>query len=517
VHLLPTVSHERILIKTSFERPLAEPPRLRIGDAYFPGTRTDTRGFFWLFDAPGLEPSTTYELVIQTAAGSDLCDPWVLTTFPAPGAEPEHLRLLIYTCLGGHDAHITWRGTGPLPLSTRRRLLERGLSLEPDAIISNGDQIYYDLRYGRSPKYMGRSPESIAYAGRFDEALPVLGTANEEVLKRAVDPQIAYLYGTACRSIPTFFLLDDHDYFENDEARPGNGLNLIDLLVGWRSPVVKGGVSFPPDEFMLDLARTSQKLYLPEFLPDPSRPGDLPGSGADDRPEGVSECYGTLRYGTLLEALLFETRRYSTLAGDDAVMIHPKAERWIVDRMAKAEATHVVSVPATIFGWSAGKWMEWYPDVRDEERRLTIEQPKYMWQQGWFEQHNRLLEAASQMEKRIPLFICGDLHSQGEGRILRSGSLDLGSNPVVTVASGSLGTGSRGFPSAFRGMVAEVPNRLTVEEGLPILEKNGFIIADFTPGRIVIRFFAWRPPEPVEAIDSLEPFHVLELKLPGAP
>jgi hypothetical protein len=144
----------------------------------------------------------------------------------------------------------------------------------------------------------------------------------------------------------------------------------------------RGRRLLPPDEFMLDLARTSQKLYLPEFLPDPSRPGDLPGSGADDRTDGVSECYGTLRYGTLLEALLFETRRYSTLAGDDAVMIHPEAERWIVDRMARAEATHLVSVPTTIFGWSAGKWMEWYPDVRDQERRLTIDRPKYMWPQG---------------------------------------------------------------------------------------------------------------------------------------
>jgi phosphodiesterase/alkaline phosphatase D-like protein len=247
-------------------------------------------------------------------------------------------------------------------------------------------------------------------------------------------------------------------------------------------------------------------------LPDAGRPTDLPGSGAPDRPDGVSECYGTLRYGRLLEALLFESRRFTTLTGTDAVMIHPEAEKWLIDRMSAEEATHVVNMPATIFGWSAGKWMEWYPDARNEQGSLTTDESKYMWQEGWFAQHNRILEAASRMKSSIPLFICGDLHSQAEGRIMQSGDLDLRSNPIIAVSSGSLGTGPRGFPSGFRGMLAEVPGDLVVEERLPIVEKNGFIIADFTPEKITISFYAWKPPEPVEAIDDLQPFHVLELR-----
>lgn len=513
VHLLPTVSHNRILIKASFARPLSHAPRLLAGDRSFVGQQTDSNGFFWCFDATDLEPSTQYEMRIQDASGMNLCDPWPLATFPAPDAHPDRLRLLIFTCLGGHDAHITWRGTGPLPLATRRRLLQRALSLKPDALFSSGDQIYYDLRYGRSPKYMGRSPESISYAGTFDPELPILGTDNEEVLKKAVGPQIAYLYGTACRSLPTFFLLDDHDYFENDEARQNDEWNWIDLLLGWRSPIIKAGVSFPPDDFALDLGRSSQKLYLPEFLPDDTRPTDLPGSGAPDRPEKVSECYGTLRYGDLLEALMYESRRFTTLTGDDAVMIHPEAERWLLDRMAAEEAIHVVNLPATIFGWSAGKWMEWYPDRRDEEGNLTTTTPKYMWQKGWFAQHNRILKAASSMKKAIPLFICGDIHSQAEGRIIRSGDLDLSANPVVTIVSGSLGTGPRGFPSGFRGVVAQPPSDLLVQEKLPPLEKDGFVIAEFTRDTITIEFYAWKPPEPLEAIDTLQPHHTLALSL----
>ncbi len=240
-HLLPTVNHNRILIKASFDSALSEPPRLIVDGNGFEGLRTDTEGRFWQFDAKDLEPNTTYELAIHGSSGKGLCDPWPLKTFPAPDDEPERLRLLIYTGLGGHDAHITWRGSGPLPLYIRRALLNRGLSLKPDAVISSGDHIYYDLQYGKAPKYMGRSPESIRYAGEFDRSKPVLGTANEDVLKKAVDPQIAFLYGVSCRSIPTFFLLDDHDYFENDEARAEDEYDFADLFLGWRSPLTKAG------------------------------------------------------------------------------------------------------------------------------------------------------------------------------------------------------------------------------------------------------------------------------------
>jgi hypothetical protein len=513
LHLLPTVSHDRILIKVSFRDPLTAAPRLKAGDRVFQGRQTDTRGLFWAFDATGLAPATRYSLVIQSASGEDLCDAWPLTTFPAPDARPEQLRLLIYTGLGGHDVHISWRGTGPLPLPVRRRLLARALSFEPDALISSGDQIYYDLLYGKAPKYMGRSPESIAYAGRFDRSIPVLGTQNEEVLEKAVGPQIAYLYGTALRSVPAFFLLDDHDYFENDEAIAEDHYSLVDLLLGWRSPLIRAGISFPPDDFMLELGRTAQKLYLPEFLPDDTRPLDLPGSNAVDRAPGVSECYGTLRYGKLVEALLYESRRFITLTGDDAVFTHPEAERWLLDRMAAEETLHVVNVPAVVFGWSAGKWLEWYRDVRGEDGRLSTSLPKYMWQEGWFAQHNRLLQAASRMKRSVPLFVCGDIHSQAEGRILQSGELDLRANPVVAVASGSLGTGAQGFPSGgLRRIVPQPPADLTVEEGLSAVEKNGFVIVDFDLEKIVIRFFAWRPPDPVDAIDTLEPHHTLVLE-----
>ena len=97
-HILPTVSHERLLIKTSFTKNLADPPDLKVGRTVaVKGVRTDTEGRFWMFDAGGLAPDTEYELVLTDAGGKKLCDPWPLKTFPHPDSSPKRLRLLIYT------------------------------------------------------------------------------------------------------------------------------------------------------------------------------------------------------------------------------------------------------------------------------------------------------------------------------------------------------------------------------------------------------------------------------------
>src|SRR5919108_6293806 len=264
-HLLPTSSHERLLIKTSFVRPLESPPILEIAGRrrYRPrGQMTDTRGEFWLFDAPDLMPATTFRLSLRSAEGRSLCEPWHLSTLPAPDAKPERLRALIYTCAGGHDALTPVNGkTRFLPTGVRQHLLRRALSFRPDALIANGDHVYWDLTAPRGALRLGKSAEAKAFAGEFDFKQPVLGTANETFLRRAAGPQIVPVYGTLCRSTPVFFIQDDHDYFDNDEA--------TDEVV-----------TFPPRHWMVDLAQTTQRLYYPEFLPDPYRPLGLPGSSA---------------------------------------------------------------------------------------------------------------------------------------------------------------------------------------------------------------------------------------------
>ena len=253
-HLLPGVSHDRLLLKASFVRPMTAPPTLRAGTRKATGVRLDTAGEFYSFDLTGLEPEHTYQLVLEDAAGRSLCDPWPISTFPSPQATPKRFRLFVYTCAGGHPATVNPDTNGPywVSIANRRKMLLTGLSYKPDAMIAIGDHVYWDLRSPVGSVMLGNAPEAQKLVGQFTRDMPVLGTDNERKLKLVVTPQICDLYGTDFRSTPVFFVQDDHDYFENDEA-------------------TEQMVTFPPDDFMLRLARATQRLYYPEFLPD-SRP-----------------------------------------------------------------------------------------------------------------------------------------------------------------------------------------------------------------------------------------------------
>ena len=96
-HLIPIVNHERIFIKTSFKVPLKNTPRLKIGQRYVAGIKSDTLGRFWQFDISGLEAGKEYELRLIDGSGSFLCDPWPLKTFPHPKYQAERLRILTFT------------------------------------------------------------------------------------------------------------------------------------------------------------------------------------------------------------------------------------------------------------------------------------------------------------------------------------------------------------------------------------------------------------------------------------
>jgi hypothetical protein len=491
-HLLPTVSDSRMLIKVSFNAPLTDAPTLRVGDTAVRGRMSDTRGEFWQFHATDLRPGRPYQLSLVGDQGRMLCEPWQIATFPAADERPEQFRVLFFSCAGGHEAMKF------LPPAVRNRLFRRALSFEPQAAVANGDHVYWDLLSPLTAKRYGASPEAEQIAGRFDRAGIVLGGDNETVLKRAVGPQIAPIYGAAFRSTPIFFIQDDHDYFDNDEA--------TDEII-----------TFPPSHFMLSLARATQQMFYPEFLPDAARPRGLPWSSAADRPDGVSEAFGTIRYGRLAEILLYDIRRTATLAGPSAVYVDPQAEKWLTDRMRATDVTHVVHAPSNPPGWTAGKWGEWYPDVLGADRKLTTATPKPYWQAGWLKQHDRLMAAMSAMKGRVPLVVSGDMHSIALGTMLGSGKLDFKANPINVALPGTIGTWPGGWPSiGIRGVAATPSAALDFAEQIKPIEQHGFILADFTADKIVLRFFTWDvKSQPVEAIDTLQPFHTAELNRPS--
>lgn len=498
-HLLPTANHERFAIKASFIEPLDAFPILHVGDTRTTGRPTDSANQYFSFDIDGLEPDVEYPLKLTDNAGEPLCDTWPLRTFPNPDAAPESVRLVAYTCAGGHPDDNDWF----LSIDVRRRLLKRALSFEPQAVIAIGDHIYYDQRTeleNRGEEYGRNQRAFYEQVGWLDRSLPALGTSNEASLKAAIGPQIGQLYGTLMRSTPSFFVSDDHDYFENDDA---------DATM----------VTFPPDHYQLEFARFSRNIFLPEFLPDWHRPVAMPGTGAGDRAPGISEAFGTLRYGRLVEALIYDCARFLSLKDGRAGLIPPEAERWLHERTRDESVAQLLHIPSHPFGWSAGKWREWYPDVLDIEDGarpgadvgdarvgLTTDREKYLWQSGWWDQHQRLLNSLGVQKQRPAVVLSGDLHAIGHSTIERSRDLDLTDNPVHAVLTGTLGT-RNGWPSDYRGTPPLPAIGLRHEGHGEVFEKNGFTLLDIEPDTITVRLFAWKTGEPEGNIDSLAPYH----------
>ena len=496
-HLIPIANHNRFLLKTSFTVPLSDPPRLKVAERVVEGTKQDTDGRFWSFDVADLEPSTEYFLQLFDRNSKPLTDHWPLRTFPAPGQNVGKLRILAYTCAGGDEEIMQSDGQSMfIPMEYRKRLLARGLSMKPDVVIANGDHVYWDEKSMTrdKPKIIMDAWRAIqAKLGVMNPGKPVLGTSNETILKRVADRQIAHLYGVSLRSTPTYMLTDDHDLFENDEATDDY-------------------ITLPPNQHLLDAARTTQHLYYPEFLPDQTRPLKLAGSDLPDRTPGLSETFGTIRFGALFEGLLYDTKRYVSIDGEKACMVPPEVEKWLENRTARQDTIHLAHVPSTPVAWSAGKWGEWYPDVLGDTGHLVTDKEKPYWLKGWWKQHQRLLKVLSQQENRIPLVISGDLHMIAGAKIVRSGNLDLSENPVHSFVVGPLGTGGPAYPSAARGVLPQTPTSMEATEYQRPLEKNGFTIIDISRNEISLEMYAWRYPKSGKTIEEMAPINRIVLR-----
>ena len=495
-HLIPTANHTRIRLKVSLRRAHVDAPHLRIGDRVAKGIAGDDSGQFFTFDAAGLAPETEYTLQIESASGEALCEAWPLKTFPAPDTRPKRFRLLAYTCAGGPDNLYNFGFIDAyVAIPIRQRLLARALSFAPDAAVANGDHVYWDMK-SKFGWALGESWRAGWVAGYFDREAPVGRGENLEVLKRAFGPQIAGLYGVMLRSTPSYFLQDDHDYGENDEA----------------SEALR---TFPADPFMLDLAQTTQRLYYPELLAGQGVPAEFTSS-AD-----TCESFGAMRYGDLFEALLYDCRRDFRNASDPALghdtsgFVPSEIERWLTGRTATSDALHLAHMPSTPILWSAGKWGEWYPDFKDDDGTLRADVHKPYWSSGWGDQHDRLVTAASARSDRTPLFVSGDLHALAIGSVVENRGASLAHNPVYSVLTGPIGTGALGWPSKFRGQLPQPSGTLVADELISPIEENGFTLADFTEDAVTFSFFSWHPDQGEDAIDSLEPFKVVRLPRPG--
>jgi phosphodiesterase/alkaline phosphatase D-like protein len=490
-HILPTVTDTRISISCSLAQPV-QSLLLRVSNEVYTGEQRDSEGAHWSFTAKDLIPNTQYELQLLEGESS-LGDAWPLRTFPAEGAAVDQLKLAAFTCAGGGDA-FGFNGLQYFkPHAFRRRLFDELLAQNPDAIIAIGDHIYWDLRGGDRPP-LGRKKSALirwiigAYLrvkyGVFDRALPLLGSPNEAVLKRIADEQIADLYGTRFKSTPIFFISDDHDYFENDDAE-------------------KDLVTFPADTFSREAHRAVADLYYPP----------LPHAPTLD----THRSFGLFKYGNLFEAPLLDCAGHMSLAetlesGEGAAedinsaRLFPEAiEQWVLNRIEVSQAKHFALVPSHPMGWTAGKWREWYPDVVAPEgfeglvinelnfegatkEVLITEAQKYLWQRGWWAQHQRLLQALSARSGSRFTF-SGDIHAQGAIAIEASGDEELPGGAVTSLLVGPVSTSDATWPSFARGIPANQPGWLRTASLSVTEEVNGFTVFDITSSGVVAQLF----------------------------
>ncbi|WP_343517915.1 hypothetical protein [Sphingomonas sp.] len=478
--ILPSATHDTLALKVLLDRPPSEAPLLAIDGRFVKAQRVDQDGYSWAFVQRGLAAGKRHRLTLTDASGAALREPWQLSTLPAPDATPERFRVLFFTCAGGDEA------LGPnqfLPIATRRALLDRALSFQPDLAIANGDHVYWDqktvLEYGRNPERRAKAAEFQREIAYIDESKAFDDEANRRSVNTVAGRQIAALYEDRFASVPLHFITDDHDYFENDNAGE------------W-------GYAFPPRPFILGLLRRTQQLAYPLAL------------GRPDLPTWQAETLETVRIGKLIELALFDCRRGWSTDGNGVVL--PEIERLLLDRLRSSDAAHYVHVPSNPFGWSKGALGEWYADGPPGETPQVND--KRYWQQSWFDQHQRLVRALSEQRDRAAITISGDLHAVGATRITRSGDLDLSRNPVRALVAGPVGTATNGFPSSARGAFPFTPAALRADPLNKLEEKNGFTLFDVTRDKIEVRQFRWRPPEPVEAIARLEPYSTFTIERP---
>ncbi|MBT3834159.1 MAG: phosphodiesterase [Gammaproteobacteria bacterium] len=474
-HILPMATDSSLSISVSVERPKSS-LFLSVGDIRIPGNKMDSKGRYWSFTAKDLNPSTSYNLQLSDEDGG-IGEPWPLRTFPDRYSEPDSLKLLAFTCAGGGDGFGTPSIQVFKPHTFRQKLFEAALLEQPDAAIAIGDHIYFDLRgdehpsFGRNSKWMKLFSGlylSLLY-GSFDRSKAIIGTPNEEVLTNIGDEQIADLYGTRFKSTPIYFVSDDHDYFENDDATE-------DL------------VTFPPDDFSRAAHKAIADLYYPP-LPDSPKPE-------------WNRNFGTFTYGRLFEATLIDCAGKLSL-GKDARLFPEAAEDWALTRINSSQAKHYALVPSHPMGWTAGKWREWYPDVVAPEgftgivsnelmsgakRQLSAKAEKYLWQKGWWEQHQRLLEALGKRRHGSRFTFSGDIHAQGAISITQSGEMVF-DEPVKSVLVGPVSTSDATWPSAARGVPAAQPAWLSSNELLGTNEVNGFTLFEFTNSEVRPRLF----------------------------
>ena len=209
--LLPTVSDTRMLIKASFNAAAEQRPDLANRRYFVRGRMSDTRGEHWHFYATGLQPGRRYPLSLIGSDGRTLSQPWELSTFPGPERSSGAISCLFFTC-AGRPRGIDHLAPPSQPPAASRPELRSPMQWWRMAITCIGTSSrplagrYTDARGRKAYRKIRPLRESCSAA------------TTKPCSSASAMLQIASIYKTDFRSTPVFFLQDDHDYFDNDDA-----------------------------------------------------------------------------------------------------------------------------------------------------------------------------------------------------------------------------------------------------------------------------------------------------------
>ena len=477
LHILCSASSEKLSATISLSKGISE-VSLKVDNKIFNGTKIDREGKHWQFLCENLRSNKTYSLSLISK--EEILEPdWPLKTLPNKNEKVSNLKIMAFTCAGGGDGTSFGGKEFFKPFVFRQKMFDEGISNKPDIAIAIGDHVYWDLRGGDLPPLGRQQSAFIKFIigsllkflyGSFNRNEDGLSEHNEMVLKNIGSDQIASLYGKRFKSIPIFFLSDDHDYFENDDAE-------------------EQLVTFPADKFSKDVFKKMADLFYPPLL---------------DTPDGEpSRNIGRIRYGKAFEGLMADCAGNMTLGSKKAVLISNEDEKWLLSRIKESKAKHLAFIPSHPFGYTAGKWREWYPDVVAEEGAtgtvvnellsgtsgfLTTNASKYLWQQGWFMQHQRLIKSISERIGSRFIF-SGDIHAIGASSITQSGDIEL-KDDVKTFLVGPIGSSSAGWPSFARGITAENPEYLKCDSIYKTKEENGFTFFKINNDKILAQIIS---------------------------
>jgi len=476
IHILSSASDTKLAVTISLSKGISQ-AYIKINQKSFFGKKIDRDGKHWQFICNNLIADKTYALSIFSK--DEMLEPeWPLKTLPHLNDKKDNLKIMAFTCAGGGDGTSFGGKEFFKPYVFRQKMFSEGIKEKPDLAIAIGDHVYWDLRGGSLPPFGRQQSVFIKFFigsllkflyGSFNRDEDALSINNEKVLKNIGNDQIASLYGKRFKSIPIYFLPDDHDYFENDDAEE----NLV---------------TFPADKFSKSAFKGMADLFYPPLL---------------DCPNGsIGRKIGRIRYGNLFEGLLADCAGDMSLGGKNAKLINKKNEEWILTRFQESSVLHLAFIPSHPLGYTAGKWREWYPDVvaSDNEEgvilnellsgktgKLTTKAEKYLWQQGWFLQHQRFLKGLSNRVENSFTF-SGDIHAIAANKIIKSDNYSL-KKQILSVLVGPISSSTGTWPSAARGIVASKPEFLEVNEELKIKEQNGFSIIEINKEKVEINLY----------------------------